>query len=1109
MTQLATRRAAMVTARNRADLTRLIPQPGDGQAALQLDTLIVYVWDKDLDDWVATAQLEGATGDGTFDNIYEVTPDHGVNVDGVLLKDGDVTAGDGDFSGNLGVVGDLDVGGTLTGVAGTFTGLLTAAALLVTGAATFNGDFTVNTPTDVNISAENIALTTLPTGVLTINAPGTGSGGITAALDNLDVVGTGYVSLLFDGQGDLQVQDDLNVYAAGDLDLSTDGTLFVAATGGVALTGGLTVDTLTATSRVTTPRLGTVTATDVVFDRNSVAQLTLGSLTATFAGSVLPTSSNAQDFGTTALPWQTLHARTSVTFGASASTVGFLRFNNAPGTIMAIRDSGGGADQLIFRVTGASNDIVIGNTSVLNSIAFSTTSGTVTQNSTGTLSPSTGTQDLGAAAANWRSAYFSTAVHIGVAVAATGALRLGNTQSLIWRNAANLADINGMQVYSDNKVYLGQLSSGLVSAHNFVPDANNTRALGAAGTVWSNVFTPTVDSGGATDLLLKRNAVTQLTLESLSATFAGTLTVSGGFLAVGTNPATLGELRLPNGFQVRSGTGNDFVMSYTSGSSLDIGPAAVSTPIRFFVGATGWTMNISGHLVATGTTNTQDLGTTSVTLKSGYFGTSLTSPILDSGSATNLILRRNGVTQLTLASLAATFAGSLTVTSGATITTGDLTVSAGQANLFTAGTTVARMRNTGGTVDQRTWDWRVTTGGVLELRSSQDSGTTVVNAMGFAHATGYVGFASQARFGSLTGASVDTGLWLSALASTGTIAYGIRSDPTFAATTTSTASALYAQVVTAASAFTVASASGLRINTPSIGAGSAVTTGIGIWIQAQTYTGSTNAHGLRIESVTGATNNFAIYTDSGAVRFGDTLTTVGNIGVGTTAAAFRGINLASTLSGSGTQRFVDITGTYDATATTARGVQIVPSFTNNGATTINYQGVYVGAVALGGGTHAITTVHGLFIEAQTVGGTNRAITTLGGVHFLTGHVVPGSTDNTYNLGGSANAYSNAFVRNVDSGSANDLVLKRNAVTQLTLGSLLATFAGDVDLASSKVYKVNGTQVVTSRRTGYTNAMTGTKDRATAYDTTTITLPQLAARVGALLDDLTTHGLIGA
>jgi hypothetical protein len=67
-------------------------------------------------------------------------------------------------------------------------------------------------------------------------------------------------------------------------------------------------------------------------------------------------------------------------------------------------------------------------------------------------------------------------------------------------------------------------------------------------------------------------------------------------------------------------------------------------------------------------------------------------------------------------------------------------------------------------------------------------------------------------------------------------------------------------------------------------------------------------------------------------------------------------------------------------------------------------------------------------------------------------------------------------------------------------------AGTLNLAGA-LYR-NGTQVVGARVTGYTNAMTGAKNRATAYATGTITLVQLAERVGALLDDLTAHGLIG-
>lgn len=67
----------------------------------------------------------------------------------------------------------------------------------------------------------------------------------------------------------------------------------------------------------------------------------------------------------------------------------------------------------------------------------------------------------------------------------------------------------------------------------------------------------------------------------------------------------------------------------------------------------------------------------------------------------------------------------------------------------------------------------------------------------------------------------------------------------------------------------------------------------------------------------------------------------------------------------------------------------------------------------------------------------------------------------------------------------------------------------VSLPSGKVLKANGNQVVSVRKTGWALA-TGTATRST-FDTTSITLPQLAEHVKALIDDLHStagHGLIG-
>lgn len=70
---------------------------------------------------------------------------------------------------------------------------------------------------------------------------------------------------------------------------------------------------------------------------------------------------------------------------------------------------------------------------------------------------------------------------------------------------------------------------------------------------------------------------------------------------------------------------------------------------------------------------------------------------------------------------------------------------------------------------------------------------------------------------------------------------------------------------------------------------------------------------------------------------------------------------------------------------------------------------------------------------------------------------------------------------------------------------------DVDLQNGVIKTGSGvsapSQVVGVRSTGWT-AMTGTANSNTSYDTTTVTLAQLAGRVKALQDALNTHGLIG-
>lgn len=68
-------------------------------------------------------------------------------------------------------------------------------------------------------------------------------------------------------------------------------------------------------------------------------------------------------------------------------------------------------------------------------------------------------------------------------------------------------------------------------------------------------------------------------------------------------------------------------------------------------------------------------------------------------------------------------------------------------------------------------------------------------------------------------------------------------------------------------------------------------------------------------------------------------------------------------------------------------------------------------------------------------------------------------------------------------------------------------AGDINARSGQVYRVNGTQVLGARRTGWA-AATGTATRTT-FATDSVTLIELARRVKALTDDLIATGVIGA
>lgn len=101
--------------------------------------------------------------------------------------------------------------------------------------------------------------------------------------------------------------------------------------------------------------------------------------------------------------------------------------------------------------------------------------------------------------------------------------------------------------------------------------------------------------------------------------------------------------------------------------------------------------------------------------------------------------------------------------------------------------------------------------------------------------------------------------------------YGVVSDPTFGSGTISSGSAFLARVNSEAASFTMASGYAFRVLDGTAGTGSTITT----------------QYGLYVESLTAGTNNYAIYTNTGLVRFGD------KVSIGSGAASTYQLNVYS------------------------------------------------------------------------------------------------------------------------------------------------------------------------------------------------------------------------
>lgn len=178
------------------------------------------------------------------------------------------------------------------------------------------------------------------------------------------------------------------------------------------------------------------------------------------------------------------------------------------------------------------------------------------------------------------------------------------------------------------------------------------------------------------------------------------------------------------------------------------------------------------------------------------------------------------------------------------------------------------------------------------------------------------------------------------------------------------------------------------------------------------------------------------------------------------------------------------------------------------------------------GTGAIVwTMAGSEAMRLTGAGAGRQLRVSCNIDFGTGGVYDIGTSGNYPRNLTADgtvAGATVSVRNVTTtlaalqyafaGSQHHLIVGGDALNQNIvfdiLGTEVARFnaAGNFVLATGKTIIIGAAQVVGPRGLTY-GAPTGTATRTT-FATSTVTLPLLAERVKALIDDLRTHGLIG-
>jgi hypothetical protein len=401
-------------------------------------------------------------------------------------------------------------------------------------------------------------------------------------------------------------------------------------------------------------------------------------------------------------------------------------------------------------------------------------------------------------------------VATGTTPATAGQVRLPNASWIAARNAANNANINMIEIDGSNLVAFGA----------------NLAAFTLGGTVTGN-----------------------------SQTVSGLGAVSASSLALGTNPAAAGTLRLPNA---------TYITARNAANSADINMIRVDASNLVAFGANTAAFTLGGAI----TGNSQNItGLGTLGAGTGNFTTAL-----NAGSSSQFAVDASG-NLTTSGTITQTYAGSSTATtltansvsgnnvlslSGTSLTTGNALSITGPSSGSTKTTALASLTSNVGNTG--------TTTGMLSLNTTAASagGTSVgfynslTDAIASAN-TDYGGYFSISNTGALNAASTKT-IYGNYIAATGT----------GATTNASVGTNVYGEYIT---------------TTASHATNNGTVNQYGLYLANGTSStnGTSNKYGLYVESPTGADNNYAAIFAGGNVGIGITNPTANFVVQGSTS----------------------------------------------------------------------------------------------------------------------------------------------------------------------------------------------------------------------------------